>query len=178
MGRYIALLRGINVGGNKRVAMADLRALCEGLGFKDARTLLQSGNVVLDSRLGAATIESRMSEAIAQQLSLDVRVVVRTAAELAAVVKHDPFGEFADPPKHYSVSFLASEPAANAVSDIDPAEYQPERFELRGRELYLWLPPGQIQSRLPKVFTEKRLGTTATNRNWNTVTKLHAMAHE
>ena len=178
MGRYVALLRGINVGGNKRVAMADLRTLCGGLGFTDARTLLQSGNVVLDSRLAANTIASRLSEAIQQELSLDVRVVVRSASELAEVVKYDPFGAIADPRKHYSVTFLGSKPAAGALSDIDPAEYEPERFELRGRELYMWLPPGQIQSRLPKLFTEKRLGTTATNRNWNTVLKLDAMASE
>ena len=111
MTRYVALLRGINVGGNKRIAMADLQALCEGLGFEHVRTLLQSGNVVLDASCRRRTVESRLSGAIEQQLGMEVRVVVRTAAELAAVVEHDPYSSIADPLKYYSVSFLASEPA-------------------------------------------------------------------
>ena len=122
MTRYVALLRGINVGGNKRIAMADLQSLCEGLGFEHVRTLLQSGNVVLDSRLSARTVESRLSEAIEQQLGMEVRVVVRTAAELAAVVEHDPYSSIADPLKYYSVSFLASDPTPDALADIDSAD--------------------------------------------------------
>lgn len=176
MTRYVALLRGINVGGNKRIAMADLRSLCEGLGFEHTCTLLQSGNVVLDASVSAPTVASRMSEAIEQQFGMEVRVVVRTAAELAAVVEHDPYSSIADPLKYYSVSFLESDPAPDALADIDPSEYAPEQFELHGRELYLWRPPGQIDSRLTKVLTDKRLGTAVTNRNWNTVTKIHQLA--
>ena len=107
MARYVALLRGINVGGNKRIAMADLRSLCEGLGFEHARTLLQSGNVVLDSRVSAPTPSRRGCPRRSSRSSGWTSAwwcVPR--AELAAVVEHDPFGAIADPLKYYSVSFL------------------------------------------------------------------------
>ena len=138
MARHVALLRGINVGRNKRIAMADLRSLCERLGFEEVRTLLQSGNVVLDSALSAKTVGSRLAAAIEHELGLEVGVVVRAVEELDAVVAHDPFGDIADPPKYYSVSFLASDPASDALADVAAADFAPERFELRGRELYLW----------------------------------------
>ncbi len=178
MTRYVALLRGINVGKNKRIAMADLRALCEAEGFAGVRTLLQSGNVVLDSDLAAGTVESRMSAAIERETGHAVAVVVRTKAQLAAVVKHDPFSSIADPLKFYSVSFLAAKPKAGVLNSVDAAELEPERFELHGRELYMWMPEGQIKTHLSKVLTDKLLGTATTNRNWNTVLKLHEMTQE
>lgn len=178
MSRYVALLRGINVGKNKRIGMADLRALCEAEGFENVRTLLQSGNIVLDSGLAAGTVESRLSAAIQKETGHEVAVVVRTGAQLAAVVKHDPYSAIADPLKYYSVSFLASKPKAGVLKTVDAGELEPERFELHGQELYMWMPEGQIKSRLPKVLTDKLLGTAATNRNWNTVLKLHEMTQE
>ena len=79
-------------------------------------------------------------------------------------------------PKYSTVSFLAGKLAARALSDVDPAEYEPERFELHGSELYVWMPEGQIKSRLNKVLTDAKLGVAATNRNWNTLHKLNEMA--
>jgi uncharacterized protein (DUF1697 family) len=173
--RYVVLLRGINVGRAKRIGMADLRALCERQGFADVRSQGLSGNLILDSSLAPRTVASRLTKAVRSELGLEVGVVVRTADELRAVLERNPFGEIADPPKNSSVSFLDGDPAPAALDGIDPDEFAPERFLLEGRELYLWLPAGQIESPLRKVLTEKRLGTAATNRNWNTLAKLGQM---
>jgi len=173
--RYVVLLRGINVGRAKRIGMADLRALCEREGFQHVRSQGQSGNLILDSPLAAKTVASRIARAVQSELEMEVGVVVRTADELRAVLKRNPFRKIADPPKNSSVSFLDGKPAPDALEGIDPDEFAPERFLLEGQELYLWLPAGQIESPLRKVLTEKRLGSAATNRNWNTLAKLGQM---
>ena len=174
--RYVGFLRGINVGKAKRLAMADLRELCEELGMEGVRTQGQSGNLVFDSTLSARRLESQIGDAISERFGMDVVVVVRTAAQLAAVIERNPFEELVTVPKYSTVSFLAGKPAARALSDVDPAEYEPERFELHGSELYVWMPEGQIKSRLNKVLTDAKLGVAATNRNWNTLLKLNEMA--
>ncbi len=176
MTRYVGFLRGINVGKAKRLAMADLREMCEELGLEGVRTQGQSGNLVFDSTVSARRLESQIGDAIRKRFGLDVVVVVRTAAQLAAVIELNPFEKLVTVPKYSTVSFLAKKPAARVLADIDPAEYEPERFELHGTELYVWMPEGQIKSRLNKVLTDDKLGVAATNRNWNTLLKLNEMA--
>ncbi|HEU0195063.1 MAG TPA: DUF1697 domain-containing protein, partial [Gaiellales bacterium] len=172
MARYVVLLRGINVGRAKRIGMADLRSLCEREGFEQVRSQGQSGNLILDSSLAARTVATRLAQAVQSELGMEVGVVVRTAAELRAVLKRNPFREIADPPRNSSVSFLDADPAADALEGIEPDEFAPEQFVLEGKELYLWLPRGQTDSPLRKALSEKRLGTAVTNRNWNTLAKL------
>ena len=92
------------------------------------------------------------------------------------MIERNPFEKLVTVPKYSTVSFLAKKPAARVLADIDPAEYEPERFELHGSELYVWMPEGQIKSRLNKVLTDDKLGVAATNRNWNTLLKLNEMA--
>ncbi len=176
MTRYVGFLRGINVGKAKRLAMADLREMCEELGLEGVRTQGQSGNLVFDSTVSVRRLESQIGDAIRKGFGMDVVVVVRTAAQLAAVIKRNPFEKLVTVPKYSTVSFLARKPAARVLADIDPAEYEPERFELHGTELYVWMPQGQIKSRLNKVLTDDKLGVAATNRNWNTLLKLNEMA--
>jgi uncharacterized protein (DUF1697 family) len=176
MTRYVGFLRGINVGKAKRLAMADLREMCEELGLEGVRTQGQSGNLVFDSTVSARRLESQIGDAIRKRFGLDVVVVVRTAAQLAAVIERNPFEKLVTVPKYSTVSFLAKKPAARVLADIDPAEYEPERFELHGTDLYVWMPEGQIKSRLNKVLTDDKLGVAATNRNWNTLLKLNEMA--
>lgn len=173
--RYVAFLRGINVGRNKRVAMADLRDLCAELGFDAVRTQGQSGNIVLDSGSSAAGVERTLATGIEQSLGIEVKVVVRTAGQLGAVLERNPFGQYADVPRYSTVSFLAAKPKAGALARLDPEDYLPERFELHGRELYILFAHGQNQSRLIEVLTEKQLGAAATNRNWNTLEKVFAL---
>jgi uncharacterized protein (DUF1697 family) len=174
--RHIVLLRGINVGGHRRVAMADLRALLTSLGYDGARTHLQSGNVVLASRATPDRVKRTIEQGLAVELGVDAEVFVRTRDELAEVIARDPLGEVADNPSRYLVSFLSGQPDAAAVRMAQAAEVGPERFVVIGREIYAWHPDGVHSSKLAKVLSEKRLGVTATARNWNTVTKLLELA--
>lgn len=176
MPRQIALLRGINVGKHRRVGMADLRELLTGLGYEDVQTYLQSGNVLLTSDRSAEKVERELEKQIEAKLGVDPLVTVRTRDEFADVIARDPFGEEADDPKRYQVTFLSAEPDAERVRKLDGLDIAPERFVLSGREIYAWHPDGLQRSRLAPALTDKRLGVTATARNWNTVCKLLALA--
>jgi uncharacterized protein (DUF1697 family) len=179
MTTQIAFLRGINVGAHKRIAMADLRrVLSDELGYDDARTLLQSGNIVLSAKAKPAELADDLERVIEQKLDVPTPVLVRTHEELAAVVDFDPLGDVADNPKLYQVSFLSAEPDAEKIEKIAADELLPERFVHRGREIYAWHPDGMHSSPLARLLTDRRLGVTATARNWNTVTKLLEMAEE
>lgn len=176
MARQIVLLRGINVGGHRRVPMAELRELLTGLGYGDVRTHLQSGNVVLTSDAAPGELERALEQQILDGMGVDPQVMVRTRDQLADVIARDPFGDVATDPKRYQVSFLSGEidPAVvEALADVDVA---PERFVISGREIYTWHPDGVGRSELGKVLSDKRLGVSATARNWNTVTKLLELA--
>jgi uncharacterized protein (DUF1697 family) len=174
---YVALLRGINLGSKRRVAMADLRALLDGLGYADVRTHLQSGNAVFGAMTrSAAAVEKAVSNAIASELNLDVKIAVRTGAQLAAVVEADPFAGVATDPARYLVTFLEKKPPASWLESIDPEKYDPEQAAVVGKELYLWLPSGIQNSKLVRNITDKKLGGSATSRNWNVVRKLAALA--
>ena len=176
---YVVLLRGINLGSKRRVAMADLRSLLEGLGYDDVRTHLQSGNAVLKAPTrSAATVEKAVERAIESELGLEVDVIARTAQQMAAVVEADPFQGVATEPARYLVTFLEKKPPASWLDSVDPETYAPEQAAVVGKQLYLWLPKGVHDSRLARKLTDKKLGGTATSRNWNVVTKLAEMAAE
>ena len=174
MTRYAALLRGVNVGPNTKVAMADLRDLLAGLGYADVRTHLNSGNAVFTGPdEPGARIAAAIEERLTARLGREIPVVVRTAAELAATVEANPL-EMRDPAR-LAVAFLADMPDPDRLRAIDPEEFAPEEVGLGERELYLYFPNGLGRSKLPMIL-EKRLGVPATLRNWNTVTKLLALA--
>jgi uncharacterized protein (DUF1697 family) len=178
MSRLIALLRGINVGRNRRVTMADLRELLASLGYPDARTLLQSGNIVLTSKTSPERLRAELEEQIASRFGIDVPVVVRERDELAEVVELNPLRDVAVESKRYQVSFLSAEPHPDAVRELEAVDVAPERFVVIGREIYAWHPDGIHESKLAKLLTGKRLGVVATARNWNTVVKLLELADE
>jgi uncharacterized protein (DUF1697 family) len=178
MPRQIALLRGINLGARNRVSMPDLRELLTQLGHEDVKTLLQSGNVVLTSDETGEALEQALEQVIAKELGVESRVVVRTARELAGVVKRDPFADVADDPKRYQVSFLSAKPEAAVVRALEAADVAPEQVAVSGREIYAWHPEGIQRSPLAKLLTDSKLGVTATARNWSTVTKLLELARE
>jgi uncharacterized protein (DUF1697 family) len=173
---YVALLRGINVARNRRVPMADLRGWLTDLGYADVRTHLQSGNAVFRSGKRADTVAREIEVRLARETGFAIDCVIRTAAELRAIVAADPFGGVATNPSRYMLSFLAERPDPARLPDLDPAAYEPERFHVGDREIYLWCANGLRESTLFGEFAEKRLGVVATVRNWNTVTKLLAMA--
>jgi uncharacterized protein (DUF1697 family) len=172
---YVALLRGINVGAHKRVAMADLRALLAGLGYGAVQTLLQSGNAVFTADDPPERVTGDLEQKIAAELGVETKIVVRTGEELAAVVERNPLGDIADDPKRYQVSFLSAQPQPEVARELAALDFAPERFAISGREIYAWHPDGIHSSKLAKQLSDRRLGVTATARNWNTVVKLLAM---
>ena len=170
--RYVALLRGINVGGRAKVPMAGLRATCESVGCTDVLTYIQSGNVVLTSPLEPAELRATLEAAIAEQLGVAPVVVIRTHRQLADVVAANPFP--ADP-EHVHVAFLAEaldQDQAAAVADL---EWPHEEIAARGTEVYFHLPGGMGRAKLPELFG-RRVKTPATVRNWRTVNKLVEMS--
>ncbi|MFB7636993.1 DUF1697 domain-containing protein [Streptomyces sp. NPDC056149] len=178
MSRQIALLRGINVGGHNAFPKARQLELARSLGFQEVSVLLQTGNLVFaDPGTPPERTARRIEEGILAELGLTVPVVVRTRDELAAVVARNPFPSAVPEPKTLHVTFLSEVPADTARLDaLDQAAFAPDRFQLRGRELYLWCPQGIGRSKLADAVGRARLGVTATARNWNTVTKLLALA--
>lgn len=174
---YVVLLRGINLGSRRRIAMSRLRELCQELGYPDAVTHLQSGNVVLRGPAKRPeTVARAIEKKIATDLDMQVDVIVRTRDELAAVVERNPMPGRAGEPAKLHVTFLSKAPEPARVAEIDPAAYKPDEFRVEGREIYLWYANGVQGTRLGNDFWEKRLGVTGTARNWNTVTKLLALA--
>ena len=169
------MLRGINIGSSRRVPMADLRALFGDAGYGDVQTYVQSGNVVLESASSAADLEREAAELISERFGFDVPVVVRTARQLAAVVKRNPLGDVATEPKRYQVSFLAEKPGADVVAALQEAAAESERVAFHGREIYAWHPDGVARSKLWNALAGKGLGVTATARNWTTVLALLEM---
>ena len=174
----ILLLRGINVGPNKRIAMPELRALLTDAGFGDVRTYVQSGNVVLTSGVSANKLAGQCEKLIAERFGFDVDVIVRTADELAEVVARNPLADVADNPKRYQVSFFDGEPDPKAVEAVAAAAAPEERLVSVGRELYAWHPDGVGRSKMWTKLAGKTLGVRATARNWTTVTTLLEMAQE
>jgi uncharacterized protein (DUF1697 family) len=176
MSEQVVMLRGINLGPNRRVPMAELRELLTGAGYEDVRTYLQSGNVVLSSPAKAPELERDTARLISERFGFEVAVISRTRAQLAKVVKANPLGDVADEPKRYQVSFLSAKLDAKIVTALEAAAAPSERVVAIGRELYAWHPEGVARSKLWNSLAGKGLGVTATARNWTTVTALLEMA--
>ncbi len=178
MKTHIALLRGINVGGNKKVAMADLRAFVEANGFRDARTLLQSGNLVFrsDGQRDNSALETLLDEQAAKHLGLSAKFLVRTVAEWSEVIARNPFPEAAQAyPGRLLVMFFREPLTPEAVQTLRAAMIPSEHIHPDGRQLYAALPEGIGDSKMAAVLLGTRFNKAATGRNWNTVLKLAAM---
>ena len=176
MARQIALLRGINIRARNRISMPELRQSLSDAGFDDARTYLQSGNVVLSSDLAPERLAREFEQLIAKRFSLDIRVVVRTRDELATVVKRNPLGDIADNPKRHQVTFLSGKLSRDVIDRLRKAAAPSERFEVIGLQVYAWHPDGVARSKLWAALAGQGLGVTATSRNWTTVGKLLEVA--
>jgi uncharacterized protein (DUF1697 family) len=164
--KYIALLRGVNVGGRK-VSMTDLRARFDTLGHTDVRTYIQSGNVVFTAQAGQpARVRAAIEAALANDFGFDITVLLRTPAELAQVVKRNPYGTDA------YVTFLDGAADKTRRSAIDSAPFAPDEFKVHGQEVFVRCPNGYGRTKINNTFFERKLATKATTRNWNTVTTL------
>jgi uncharacterized protein (DUF1697 family) len=168
---YVALLRGVNVGGRHRVPMADLRTLVEQLGFTGVRSHIQSGNVVFESTKAPAA--EAIELALSDTFGFAVPVVVRSATEMAAVIDRNPFADCDLSKVH--VGFWGTVPSASAIAACDLERFAPERFEFVRSDLYLFLPSGMARTKLPG-YLERRIKVPATIRNWNTVRAIVEMS--
>ena len=171
----VALLRGINVGRAKRVAMADLRALVADLGYGDVRTLLNSGNVVY-SAPGVEPDEAaeRIEEAIRSRLGITSQVIVLTGADIAAAIAGNPLGDVVDNPSRLFVAILRDPADRARLEPLAERDWGREVLALGERVAYLWCPDGSMGSQLPEAVA-RVLGDAVTTRNWATLTKLHAL---
>lgn len=174
---HIALLRGINVGGHHAVPMAEPRGLIEQLGHTDVATYVQSGNVVFTSESSdEAAIARGIATALDDRFGFRVAVVVRGREEFARVAARHPHAAAQPDDARLHVVFLADEPGPQALVNLDPARFAPDEFTLEGRHLYAHYPNGAGRSKLTLEAIEGACGTTATARNWRTVTRLLALA--
>jgi uncharacterized protein (DUF1697 family) len=174
---FVAMLRGVNVGGRSSLPMADLRRITESCGHADVRTYIQSGNVVFSTqgRPSAAKVATELRRKIAAQTSVDPDVAVRTSAQMDKVVAGNPFLTDGADPSHLHVVFLIDDTRPAAVRELDLARYSPEALVVRGNEVYLYLPNGIGRSKLAADLARQR-DAVGTARNWRTVTKLAEMA--
>ncbi|MGI5379041.1 DUF1697 domain-containing protein [Streptomyces sp. CA-251387] len=175
---YAALLRGINVGGSRKVPMADLRTLMTGLGHGGVRTYLQSGQAVFTADHGdEESLAAELASAIEKQFGFTVDVIVRDHAYLKAIADNCPFPASELEPKQLHVTYFSAPVDAERFAEIDQAAYLPEEFRLGDRALYLYVPNGLGRSKLAEILSRPRInkGLIATSRNWNTVVKLVEM---
>jgi len=178
MSTWVVLLRGINVGGANRLAMADLKEFLTTLTFENPRSLLQSGNLVFTttSRKSPAALEQFLEQQSEARFAMPVHYLLRSADELRETVAHNPFpAEAKNDPSHLLVMFCKTPPAAPSLQALQRAIKGRERFIARGRELYITYPDGIGPSKFTHGLIEKTLTTRITGRNWNTVLKLAAM---
>jgi uncharacterized protein (DUF1697 family) len=178
--RWAALLRGVNVGGNRKLPMADLKGLAEALGFDRVKTLLASGNVVFDAdEKDGARLEDRLEREAKTRLGLETDFLLRDAPDLKAVIQANPFKEVAKVrPNHLVVVFTREPPAKDLPERIAAIYGGPERLAVHGRHLYVDYLEGQGRSKLPQAMAKLKLPKAATSRNWNTVLKLAAMLED
>jgi uncharacterized protein (DUF1697 family) len=178
MAVVVSMLRGVNLAGKRKIKMEGLRALYESIGLRDAETLLQSGNVVFRTeRKDLVALTKKIESAIERKFGFHSDVVVRTSAELRNVIARNPFAKRAgvDASK-LLISFLVSDPGAEARGNALRIKAEPEELRIDGREVYIYFPNGMGRPKLSMAVVERTLKTSWTGRNWNTVRRLMEMA--
>ena len=176
MTTYIALLRGINVSGQKIIKMADLRALCQKMGFSNVQTYIQSGNILLQSELTADQIAEKISNGIKQSYGFEVPIMVITPEELRQAKSKNPYlGDSHLESNKLYFTFLSAEPTEERIKEIDFAQFEPAQCTILGKVFYLHVPEGYGNTKLDNNFFEKKLQVRATTRNLRTVNKLIEM---
>ncbi len=171
---YLALLRGINVGGKASLPMKELAAIFADAGAADVATYIQSGNVVFAAEDAEGLVE-RVTAEIKRVYGYPGRIVLRSGDELREAYAANPFARAGAPEDSLHVYFLAARPAAAAVKQLDPARSPGDSFAVVGREVFLRLPRGMARTKLTNAYFDGKLATVSTARNWRTVAKLVAM---
>ena len=174
--KTISILRGINISGQKKIIMLELKLLYESLGFKNVSTYIQSGNVIFDAAdNNESGLKSKIEDAINKKYKFHVPVEIRTKQEFADIINNCPFGPInldKDGTK-VLVTFLCSKPDMTTISNINKYVVLPEKLVIKDREVYLYCPNGYGKSKLSNNFLERKLGVVATTRNWKSVQKLY-----
>lgn len=174
---YVALLRGINVGGKNRLPMATLQTIFADAGCRAIQTYIQSGNVVFDApRAKVARLATTLEAAITKVTKLTVPVVLLTADELVTIARDNPHVADGIASEQLHIALLATTPTASAIATLDPHRSLPDAFVVRGRAIYLHLPNGVARTKLTNSYFDRALGTVATVRNHRTLDALVALA--
>jgi len=175
MNKKIAILRGINVGGRRKILMADLKLLFKDLGFANISTYIQTGNVIFDdtTKISDLEIANTIESAILNKFQFTVPVIVRGSKDLVKAVKSNPFyeGELADVTKLH-LTFLKEKPTKESLQKVATYNYEPDKFVIKGQNVFIFCEGKYHQSKLTNNFFEKKLAVNATTRNWKTVLKL------
>jgi len=170
---YVALLRGINVGGKNKLPMQDLVEMFVEAGCDNVRSFIQSGNVIFSAAPGAPErLPSLISTRISERFGYKIPLILRTAEQVGDVISNNPFLNAGVAEEQLHVLFLAHLPASRRIQDLDPDRSPPDAFKVRGQEIYLRLPDGAARTKLTNQYFDSKLRTTSTGRNWRTVTKL------
>jgi uncharacterized protein (DUF1697 family) len=181
MQTFISILRGINVSGQKKILMADLKALYESLHFKKVDTYIQSGNVVFksDSKLSDVQLAQKIEKAITAKYNFEVPVIIRSIEEWKKAISQNSFlKEKNIDLKKLHITFLSEVPSKENVERIKSNDFLPDQFIIKEKEIYLHIPESYGETKLSNNFFEKKLKTKATTRNWNTVNKLFEMTQQ
>ncbi|MGN6530213.1 MAG: DUF1697 domain-containing protein [Ginsengibacter sp.] len=179
MQTFISILRGINVSGQKKILMADLKALYENLNFTDVATYIQSGNVIFKSKekFSDEKLARKIEDAIFKNFAFEVPVIIRSKDEMKKIISENPFlKEKNIDEKKLHVTFLSEIPSKENAVKIQSIDFSPDRFIIRNKEIYLSIPGSYGETKISNAFFEKKLKVKATTRNWNTVSKLSEMA--
>ncbi len=170
---YLALMRGVNVGGKNKLPMKDLLEVFAESGCENVKNYIQSGNVLFDAVPSVtAELPHRVAARIEERFGFRAPVVLRTAKEVATVIAGNPFLDAAVAEDELHVYFLGDLPDPTRAGQLDPDRSPPDQFMVRGREIYLRLPNGMARTRLTNAYFDSKLATTSTARNWRTVTRL------
>ncbi len=176
---YVALFRGINVGGNKKLPMAKLRELCEGLGFVSVRTYIQSGNLVFRSALDPASVEQRIEGVVEQEFGFHADVIARSARQWTAYARAAAFPDAAEArPKFLHLGLSKQKPARGCVAKLEEYANPDERVALKGDALWVDYGTGVGRSKLTPAVLDRALGSTVTLRNWRTVMAISELLDE
>jgi uncharacterized protein (DUF1697 family) len=177
--KYISILRGINVGGNRKILMADLKSLYGKLCFSNVQTYIQSGNVIFDSEMKVSNtdLEQLIQQAISETFGFDVPVIVRTVEEMGDSIFNNPFWKEKNADiDRLHLTFLKETPFQEKLIKMINIDFSPDKFQVIGKDAFIFCSAGYSDSKLTNQFFESKLGVSATTRNWKTVVKLNELA--
>jgi len=178
MVRYIAILRGINVGANRKVPMAELKTLCTKLGLINVQTYIQSGNILFElaKTESVSILQDRLHLAFSETFGFDIPVIIRTAEEMVESIIRNPFLTESDVDiERLHLTILKEEPSPELVNNVKELKFLPDRFEIIGKEVFIYCENGYGRTKITNDFFEKKLKIPASTRNWKTVMKLNEM---